>query len=304
MLSARIRRSINYLKAEPNLFLDAIVINTLRWLPDSLYLKLRFRFNIGYWPNFKNPKSFNEKLNWLKLYDRKTVYTTMVDKHAVKQYVAKLIGDEYIIPTICTWDKVEFIDWDKLPNKFVLKTNHGGGGNCGVVICKDKSRFDKAEAIKNLSTSLAGSIYSYYREWPYKNVPKKIIAEELLEHNEEDIKDYKFFCFSGVVRFFKVDFNRFVEHHANYYDRDGHIMKFGEEACPPVFDHFEALPTNLGDMIKIAETISYGHRFLRVDLYNVEGRIYFGETTFYPASGFGKFVPADYDFKIGDLLQL
>ena len=283
----------------------SIISNFFRWLPDATYLKLLYRFKMGHRLDLKNPQTFTEKLQWLKLYNRKPEYTKMVDKYAVKEYVAKKIGEEYIIPTLGVWDKPEDIDWVSLPNKFVLKTTHGGGGG-GVVICKDKATFDKTTAIAKLKESMASDIYSYLREWPYKNVPKRIIAEKFLAPEKspalKDLPDYKFFCFNGKVNFFKVDFGRFVEHHANYYDTDGNLLPFGEKSFEPDPSYNIELPNNLNEMISLAERLSMKEPFLRVDFYNVNGNIYFGELTFYPASGMGKWTTEEADVIIGNYL--
>lgn len=285
----------------------SIISNFFRWLPDATYLKLLYRFKMGHRLNLKNPQTFTEKLQWLKLYNRKPEYPTMVDKYAVKQYVANIIGDDYIIPTLGVWDKPEEIDWDSLPKQFVLKTTHGGGG-CGVVICRDKGTFDKTSALAKLKESLASDIYSSLREWPYKNVPKRIIAEKFMSSEEspapKDLLDYKFFCFNGKVKFFKVDFGRFVEHHANYYDTDGKLLPFGEKKFEPAPAHIIELPNNLREMILLAERLSKNEPFLRVDFYNVNGTIFFGELTFYPASGMGKWTTEEADSIIGDYLYV
>lgn len=292
---------------EINQLLDSFVVHFLPFLPDKLYLSLRYRFRMGHWINWKNPKTFTEKIQWLKIYNRKPEYTQMVDKYAVKDYVAGIIGEEYIIPTLGVWDKPEDIDWDSLSEQFVLKTTHGGGGG-GVVICKDKNSFDREKAIEKLNQSLNSDIYESFREWPYKNVPRRIIAEKYMTNNKSkvssELNDYKFFSFNGKVKFFKVDFGRFVEHHANYYSPEGILLDFGESDFPPKADYPVELPENLNDMVSLAERLSSGHPFLRVDFYNVEGRIYFGEITFYPASGMGKWTKEDIDNSIGKMLTL
>ncbi len=175
----------------------------LSFLSDRAYLKLRYYVEMGARLNLDNPQKFTEKIQWLKLYNRKPEYTTMVDKYAVKDYVAKIIGEEYIIPTLGVWDKPEDIDWDSLPDQFVLKTTHGGGG-CGVVICRDKATFDKAKAIDKLNRSMKADIYRSFKEWPYKNVQKRIIAEKFMEDTSlHELRDYKFFCFGGQCRCMK-----------------------------------------------------------------------------------------------------
>lgn len=278
---------------------------------DALYLKILYFFEMrGKILHLKNPKSFNEKLQWLKIYDYKPEYSTLVDKLAVKSYVESCIGNKHIIPTLAVWDSVEEIDWDSLPNQFVLKTTHGGGG-CGVIVCTDKTNFDRIKAINKLKRSLRTNIGQTYREKPYLNVPRKIIAEKYIAEHiinsngaKVDLQDYKFFCFNGKVKFFKIDFGRFVEHHANYYSPNGDLLPFGEVVCKPDPNHVENMPTNLSEMIRLAETLSANYKFLRVDLYNVNGKIYFGELTFYPAAGMGAFIPKEWDEKIGDFLTL
>lgn len=305
-----IKRGLNHLLHNRAQFCDSIVKNFLGFLPDKLYLSLRYRCQMGHWINWKNPKTFTEKIQWLKIYDYKPEYTQMVDKLAAKDYVASRIGEEYIIPTLGVWDRVEDIDWDSLSDQFVLKTTHGGGGG-GVVVCSDKTHFDKAKAIKKLQTSMHSNAGKTYRERPYLNVPRKIIAEKFMAERtakvntkNSDLPDYKFFCFNGKVKCFKIDFGRFVEHHANYYSPKGKLLPFGEKGLEPDPNHIEIMPENLNDMISIAEKLSKGFKFLRVDLYNVKGKIYFGELTFYPAAGMGAFIPEEWDEKLGGMLNL
>ena len=177
-----------------------VIVTRFQFLfSDKLYCKIIYYLEMGKHLDLNAPQSYNEKLQWLKLYDRNPKYTTMVDKYAVKNYVAEKIGSEYIIPTLGIWDKPEDIEWEKLPNQFVLKTTHGGG-NTGVVVCKDKSHFDKEKAIVKLNKSLKEDLYRVLREWPYKNVPHRIMAEEYIEGENGDLPDYKFFCFNGVVK--------------------------------------------------------------------------------------------------------
>lgn len=259
---------------------------------------------MGHKLNLDNPQTFTEKVQWLKLYDRNPVYTSLVDKFAVKKIVGDIIGNEYIIPTLKVWDNVDDIDWDALPNQFVLKTTHGGGSG-GVIICKDKSNFDKETAINKLKRSLKSCIYNSFREWPYKNVPRKIIAEKFLEDlKSREIKDYKFFCFNGEPKFLKVDFDRFKEHHANYYDLDWNFLPYGEKGLEPDFTHIEVCPPNFNTMIEITKKLSMNFSFIRVDLYNIEGEIYFGELTFYPASGLLPWTKKIDDLEIGKLLDI
>ena len=299
----RIKKFFDYLINNHSALGIALLHRLAFIFPDKLYLELMFRLKMGYPLDLRNPQTFNEKLQWLKLYNRRPEYTQMVNKYAVKEYVAQIIGKEYIIPTTGVWDKFGQIDFSALPERFVLKTTHGGGGG-GVAICNDKEHFNTAEAKRKLGKSLSVDIYRNLREWPYKNVKRRIIAEEYMQDGSGELKDYKFFCFNGRVEFFKIDFDRFVDHHANYYDRNGKLLPFGEADLPPVPDKKLEIPHNIQEMIVLAEKLSAGIPFLRVDLYNIDGKIYFGELTFFPASGFGRISPEQYDRIIGKSLEL
>ena len=271
-------------------------------LPDKQYLKLKFRVIMGQPLNLKKPQTFNEKLQWLKLYDRNPEYTIMVDKYVVKKYVADKIGEEYIIPTLGVWDKFEYIDFDKLPNQFVLKCTHDSGG---LVICKDKAKLNIEVARNKINKSLNKDYYLWGREYPYKNVPRKIIAEKfMVDESGVELKDYKFFCFGGQPKFFKIDFSRFQGHRANYYDMNGTLLPFAEVECMPNPERRFNLPSNFDTMVDIVSKLSANIPFVRIDLYNINGQIYFGEITFYPASGFGIIDPVEWDEKIGSWIKL
>jgi len=292
---------VNYIK-HPSRVLLGIVKKMRFVLPDRPYLKLFFFFRMDRKLNLKDPKTFNEKLQWLKLYDRNPEYIKMVDKLAAKKYVTSIIGGQYVTKVLKVWDRPEDIDLSALPDKFVLKTSHGGGGS-GVVICQHKDSFDVRQAQKKLQASMSYNIYRSLCEWPYDFVERKIFAEEYIE-SEEELNDYKFFCFNGKVEYFKIDFGRFVEHHANYYDKNCNIAYFGEADLLPVYTHKIIIPNNIKEMIDIAEKLSKDKPFIRVDLYNVNGKIYFGELTLYPASGLGKFSPEEWDLYLGELIKL
>ena len=271
-------------------------------LKDEPYLRLVYKLRLGKKLDLDNPKTFNEKLQWLKLYDRKDIYTTMVDKYEVKKYVSDIIGEKHIIPTLGIYDKFDDIEFDKLPNKFVIKCTHDSGG---VMVCDDKTKLDMKEAKKKITKSLKRNYYYMGREWPYKNVKPRIIVEKYMEDpKEKELKDYKFFCFNGKVRCFKIDFNRFVKHQANYYDETGKLLKFGEVVCPPDYTKKLKIPTTLRKMIKLAERLSQGTTFVRIDFYSIDSDIYFGEITLYPAAGFGKFIPEEWDEKLGEMVDL
>lgn len=283
-----------------------IIIKLLRLLPDKPYLTLKYYKQFGHLPNWKNPHTFSEKLQWLKLYDRSPEYTTMVDKFAVKQYVASIIGEEYVIPTLGIWEKPEDIEWEKLPNQFVLKTTHGGG-NEGVVICRDKTSFDKESAIMKLNESLKTDLYQVWREWPYKNVPKRVIAEKYIEPRPDikDLADYKFFCFDGKVKGLFVATERqnpSEEVKFDFFDEDYNHLPFRQghdhaRICPP-------RPKNFELMKQLAEQLSKGIPHVRVDLYDLGDKVLFGELTFYHFSGLVKFEPEEWDYKFGEWLQL
>lgn len=297
----KIKNAINLWGSNKNEFFFALVQNLNFLFFDKFYLQLLFRCKMGYKLNLKNPKSFSEKLQWLKLYNRNPLYTTLVDKYAVKEYVAKIIGEEYIIPTLGVWDDANEIDFDSLPNQFVLKTTNGGGGD--VVICKNKEEFGKDFAIKHLNKGLKKSIYKKLREWPYKNVKPRIIAEKYMEDESGELKDYKFFCFDGCVRCLQVDYDRFIEHHRNIYDLNWEKMPFSIE-YPSKDGVVIDKPDNFDEMNRIAQMLSKNNPHVRVDLYDVGGKIYFGELTFFHGSGYEKFTPKEWDYKFGEWLQL
>lgn len=279
-----------------SMYFVSLLIHFGQWLPDKTYLKLMYRFMMGRSLDLKHPKRFSEKLQWIKLYDRKPEYTTMVDKITAKSYVASIIGDKYIIPTLGTWYHFDEIDFDTLPNKFVLKTNHGGGG-IGVVICKDKANFDKGRAKKLLEQSLKKSTYLYYREWPYKNVKPMILAEQLLEdkdengrelnlQNDDGISDYKFYCFDGIPKVIMIASNRFTTHNFNYFDMDFKPLPITSVEGKPIDNSLIRKPSSFEEMKTIAKALSRGLSHVRVDLYEVSGKPYFGELTIFDSSGY------------------
>lgn len=252
---------------------------------DELYLKILFQLQMGYPLNLQSPQTFSEKLQWLKLYNRKPEYTQMVDKYAVKEYVAKLIGEEYIIPTLGVWDRVEDIDFESLPDQFVLKTTHGGGGG-GVVVCKDKSNFDYKAAKIKLQQSMNSDIYHNFREWPYKDVKKRIIAERYIEDSQGACNDYKFSCYRGEVTDVMVCLDRTKGDTKFYFFSSAwQLLRYNKRGLEAPADFILPPPKNYEQMFKIASTLSKELPYARIDLYNIDGRIYFGEITFYPASG-------------------
>ena len=287
--------------------LQRLLFSINSFIPDALYLKWIYRIKMGRRLNLNDPLTFTEKIQWLKLNDRKPQYTSLVDKYAVKKIVAARIGEQYIIPTIGEWSSVDEIDWKALPNQFVLKTTHGGGSG-GVIVCNDKSRLDIDKAKKKLKKSMNTEIYPLLREWPYKNVTKKIIAEKYLsDHKNKDLIDYKWYCFNGEPRFCQVIRDRNSSETIDFYDEEwGHQEFTGLLA---IDDNIGMKPlqepATLKEQFLIAKELSKDlSPFVRVDLYEIEGKVYFGELTFYPASGLGFFEPKEWDLKLGQMIRL
>lgn len=274
----------------------------LRWMPDSLYLKLCFKEKIGRWPDLKNPRTFNEKIQWLKLHDRNPLYTQLVDKYEVRKYIAETIGEKYLIPLLGVWDSFDEIDFDKLPNQFVLKCTHDSGG---LVICKDKSKLDIEAAKKKINQCLQRNYYYTWREWPYKNVKPRIIAEEYMEDEPgKGLKDYKFFCFNGAVKALFVAT-----------DREIHQTKF--DFFDPEFNHLPMKqhypnneereikrPAGFEEMKLLASKLTSKFPHCRADFYDMGGKVYFGELTFSHFSGFEPMEPMEWDDKFGHWLTL
>ena len=253
-------------------------------MDDDTYLKLKYKACLGKVLHLDNPQTFNEKLQWLKLYDRKPEYTTMVDKYAVKKYVADIIGEEYIIPTLGVWNHFDEIDFDKLPNQFVLKCTHDSGG---IVICRDKNKLDLKSAKKKIEKCLKRNYYWSSREWPYKNVKPRIIAEQYIEDNKEGfLTDYKFFCFNGKMKCMYVSVNSHTaKQKIQFFDRNYNLLPIRRDDYL-VFDEIPQKPNHLDDMIKISEQLSRNIPHTRIEFYYIHNRIYFGEVTFFTGSGF------------------
>lgn len=279
----------------------------LNYLSDEMYLRIMYRQRMGKRLDLKNPKTFNEKLQWLKLYDRKPEYTTMVDKYEVKKYVADRIGEEYIIPTLGVWDRFEDIDFDSLPDQFVLKCTHDSGG---LAICRDKKAFNEKAAKAKIDKSLKRNYYYSGREWAYKNVKPRIIAEQYMEENNgaekaKDLVDYKFYCFNGEPRFLYV--SQGLENHAtariSFLTLDWRFAPYERSDYAP-FEELPEKPKNYDDMLRICKMLSKDIPFLRVDLYEINGHVYFSELTFSPCSGFMPFKNPEHDLEIGEMIQL
>lgn len=253
--------------------------------------------------DWENPKTFNQKIQWLKIHDRNVSHTQMVDKLRAKKIVADRVGGEYVIPVLKIWDKAEDIEFSSLPDKFVLKTTHGGGGQ-DVTVVKDKSNVDISAIRKKFKRALATSIWQQYREWPYKDVPRKIIAEEYVEDEHGELRDYKFFCMNGEPRFLFLATGRLSSGETTFDFLDLNYKRIPAKNGHPNIDGIPIAPPNFNKMIEIARKLSQGETFVRVDLYNVNGKIYFGEYTFFHNSGLVPFDPKEWDEKFGEYIDL
>lgn len=268
-------------------------------LPDRIYLKKLYKKRMNKKLNLNPPVTYNEKLNWLKLYDRRDEYTMMADKYAARDYVKNTIGEEYLIPLIGCWNKVEDIDFGSLPNEFVLKCNHDNG----VIICKDKRNIDLENVKKELQFHLNRNYYKKTREWAYKNVTRKIVCEKLMKDEQHPVlNDYKFFCFDGKVKLLFVATGRSVDTRFDFFDE--HFNHLPIINGHPNADIPINKPYNFNVMVEVAEKLSRGIPHVRVDLYNIDGKIYFSEMTFYHDAGLMPFEPESWDEKIGDYLIL
>lgn len=271
------------------------------WLNDKDYLKLKFYCLLNKKLDLKKPTTFNEKIQWLKVNDRNNLYIKLVDKFEVKEYVASKIGNEYIIPTIGVFEKFEDIDFSKLPNRFVIKCTHDSGG---IVICKDKDKLNIEKARKKINKSLKRNYYFSGREWPYKGVKPRIIIEEYMEDKKSyELIDYKVMCFNGSAKIIFTCTDRYSDGlKVTFFDRKWNKLPF--ERKFPMSNKDINKPINLELMIELSEKLSKEIPFVRMDWYEINGRLYFGEFTFYPGSGFEEFSPDEWDEKIGKLIDI
>lgn len=313
MNSLKIKRRFGILAKNPYVvFKNFNYTKVQRLLPDELFMKIMVHAKVGYKLNLEEPKTFNEKMQWLKLYDRNPVYTRMVDKYEAKNYIAEIIGDAYNVPSYGVWDSFDEIDFDSLPNFFVLKTTHDCGG---VVICRDKESFDYRSAKANLDGRLKTNFFWQGREWPYKNVRPRILAEKFLQIKNTDnyftydgempgIIDYKIMCFNGNPYCCLVCLGRNSKEglHENFYDTEWKLLPV--KRCNPQYKGVVEKPKHFDEMLDIAKTLSSGIRFLRVDFFENDGKLFIGELTLYPTSGFGLFIPEEWDYKLGEMIDL
>lgn len=273
------------------------------WMSDKNYLQIAFWARMHKRLDLTHPRSFSEKLQWLKLYDRRPCYTALVDKYEVKRFVEQTIGAQYVIPTLGVWKRAEDIDFDALPERFVLKCTHDSGG---VIICKDRATFNREKAIQRLRACLRHNFFWGMREWPYKNIIPRIIAGPYLEDSRQgELRDYKFFCFDGEVKALFIATDRMTageETKFDFFDADFRHLPFrnGHPNAPQLPDK----PKNFELMKQLAAHLSTGIPHVRVDLYEVNGQVYFGEMTFFHWSGMTPFEPEEWDYQLGEWLVL
>lgn len=271
-------------------------------MDDKKYLKLKYYYKTGKKLDFSNVKTFNEKIQWLKIYDRNTNYIKMVDKYEAKRHVSNLIGKEYIIPTLGIYDKFEEIKFEQLPDQFVIKCTHDSES---TVICKDKNKLDIKSLKKYYNKKIKSNYYYKCREWPYKYIKPRIIAEKYMGTNEQkELIDYKFFCFNGNPKVILVCSERFSSDNMceTWFDENWNFLDI-IESNHRVNKKIKK-PINFSQMMEFSKKLSRDIPFIRVDFYEINGKIYFGELTFFPAAGFEKFEPEEWDKKLGDMLEL
>lgn len=277
-----------------------------RLIPDKAYLKFMYRVKNGERLNLKHPNSFTDKINWLKINDKKPIYTQMVDKYLARDFVSERIGADYLVPLLGVWDKASDINFNELPDQFVLKCNHNSGN--GFYMCHDKRVMDKEKVIKQLNTGMKEDFYYKYREWPYKNVKRKIIAEPLMQNtNGEPLVDYKVFCFAGEPKFLQINSNRFSggEIMTDFYDVEWNYLNIQEGGghYPQAGDVFDK-PLFFEELLNVSSVLSQNVPQLRVDFNCWDNKLYFGELTFYHNAGMNPFMPEEWNDRIGDLISI
>ena len=281
------------------------ILNILSFIPDSLMLKIQYRIKLRRKLNLKNPKRYTEKLQWYKINYRNPIMHKCVDKYKVREYVKDKGLEEILVPLIKKYDSVNDINWNELPDRFVLKTTHGSGG-LNVVICNDKSKLSKIDISEKIKAgSKPFKKRSAGREWAYYGLNPGVIIEKLLINDKNPkagVNDYKIFCYNGEPKYIIVDIDRYIGHKRNFYDTDWNNLNIGSD-CAESNREIEK-PENFDKMLKVAAILSEDFPYVRVDLYSVENKIYFGELTFYPWSGYVQFTPDEWDYRFGKDFEL
>lgn len=297
----KLKTACSLAKKPQKLLLPAGQNGLLNFIPDKAYLKAVFKAETGYQLDLEHPRTYNEKLQWLKLYDRKPEYVMYADKYKVRDYITKTIGDQYLIPLIGMYRKAEDIPWGELPNRFVLKCNHASGTN---VICKNKEELDTASTEKKLNAWLKKNAFWGAREWCYKDIEPCIICEEFIETQDGNTPDdYKFMCFNGVPRLIQVHHDRYGDHTLDYYTpewKKSELQRIDANISSKDVDR----PEKLDEMLSIAKRLSKDMYYARIDLYHVNGKVYFGEITMYPTGGFSTFTRHEDDLLLGSYIKL
>jgi len=300
-------KSLGYYIKNPRIVFEGLTIKFVgKLLPDKTFIKLLYHYVTGNELDLENPKTFTEKLQWLKINDKNPLYPTLVDKISAKKWVAEKIGGTYIIPTLCVWDRIEDVDFSNLPDKFVLKCNHNSGN---VIICQNRKSFDVDAAKRALEKSLNDRYYLKGREWPYKYVKPRVFAEIYMSPSDiweyKPLIDYKFYCFNGVPMYVQVIKNRGYNETVDFYNMNWEKQPFtGVNPTAKMSDKVDTAPSTLENMKEVAAKLSMGFPFMRVDLYEINHKVYFGELTLYPSGGFGCFKPKEYNLIIGNQLRL
>lgn len=296
-------QTLGYYTKNPKEFWTGMIKRTKFLYTDTLYLRLIYFIQLGQVLHLKCPRKFTEKIQWLKLYNHNPDYTKMVDKIEAKKYVSDLISPDIVVPIIKVYDTADQIDFQALPQKFVLKTNHSGG-NTGVIVCKDKSKLNKEESVMKLKSSLKESAYEGLLEWPYKNVQRRIFAEEYIEDKSGNLIDYKFMCFNGEPKFIHIcpDRNSGGPIHFDYYDLNWEKLPFTIEH--PNSNIIVPKPKSFDKMLEYAKILSKNIPLSRIDFYDVDGKPVFGEITFFPYSGLEKFDKEEWNLKLGEWIEL
>lgn len=295
-------RLIRLLKDPRIIILKMIGQGMFEWMPEERIIKIMYKIKMNKDIDLEKPTTFNEKMQWLKLYDRKDEYTIMVDKYEARNYIADKVGKEYLVPLLGVWDNFDEISFDDLPNQFVLKTTHDSGG---VIVCQNKSELNWEKARKKINKCLKTNYYYRGREYPYKNIKPRIIAEKYLASPEGDLKDFKIMCFNGKPKIILTCSERFYDSglKLDFFDTEWNHL----DVCRPKASnssHKIERPTHLEEMLFISKEIAKDMSFVRVDFFEVNNKIYLGEITLYPSSGFEAFVPESFDNILGNILEL
>jgi hypothetical protein len=301
-MNKKLMKIIKVIKRPELIVVEILKSSFFRLMEDTLYLKIKFKLLVGYKLNLENPKSFNEKLQFLKIFDRNPKYSILADKIAVREYIEETIGKSHLIPLLGVWEKFDDIDFDTLPDQFVLKPNHTSGH---VFVCKDKSKIDYKSLKRQVKGWLKREHYWNHREWCYKNIKPLILCEKYLsDESSSGLIDYKLLCFNGKVKCSFVALNRNSQNGLNidFYDHDWNLMPF--ERHYPTSGEAIAKPKCYDQMVDYAEKISKDLIFARIDFYEVHGHLYFGEITLYPGAGFEEFNPVSYDYLLGSWINL